>query len=155
MTTDLYNQLYCLAPDGHGIETFSLGVQNSCSLVFTEVAQRVGAKKYYNYFKAFGFAAKTDIDITSESASLYASWNDFNDIITLSNYSVGQDFRITPIQLITAVSVIANGGYLLKPYLVREFADSYNNIVKTIEPKVIRKVISDETSRQVCEILKN
>ena len=145
--------IHCHKRAGHGAENFVQGVQNSCNPVFISVAQNVGTEKFYDYFKAFGFTEKTGIDILGESNSVYSSWKNFNNIVTLSTYSFGQTFNVTPIQLITAVSAVANGGHLMKPHLVKEYTDNENNVVKTVEPQVVREVISSETSRQVCEIL--
>ncbi len=144
----------CHKRAGHGAEDFVQGVQNSCNPVFITVAQRVGREKFYQYFKAFGFTEKTGIDIPGESSSVYHSWQAFNqNDVTLSTYAFGQTFNITPIQLITAVSAVANGGSLMKPHLVKEFTDRDNKVVKTVEPQVMRQVISAETSKTVCEVL--
>ena len=145
----------CHRRDGHGAETFRQGVMNSCNPVFISSAQRVGTEKFYQYFKAFGFTEKTGIDVPGESGSVFASWKNFDNQVTLSVYSFGQTFNITPIQLITATAAVANGGHLMKPHLVREFTDADNNVVKTVEPEVVRDVISPETSRRVMAILED
>ncbi|MDR3206909.1 MAG: PASTA domain-containing protein [Oscillospiraceae bacterium] len=144
----------CARRAGHGAETFVQGVQNSCNPVFVEVAERVGPETFYNYFQAFGFTQKTGIDIPGESGSVYHTRKDFNTV-ALAAYAFGQTFNITPIQLITAVSAVANGGNLMKPHLVKGFTDSEGNLVKTVEPETVRQVISAETSKQVCEILES
>ena len=145
--------IHCHKRGGHGLLTFVEGVQNSCNPTFIAVAQRVGTEKFYEYFKAFGFTEKTGIDIPGESKGKSHSWKDFDNLVTLSTYAFGQTFTVTPIQLVTAVSAVANGGYLMKPHLIREYTDASNNVVQTVEPEVVREVISRETSRQVCEIL--
>ncbi|MCL2747961.1 MAG: penicillin-binding transpeptidase domain-containing protein [Oscillospiraceae bacterium] len=145
--------IHCHRLSGHGDETFVSGMQNSCNPVMITVAQRVGTEKYYEYFKAFGFTEKTGIDLPGESKGVHHTWSAFDNLVTLSTYSFGQTFTLTPIQLVTAVSAIANGGNLMKPHVVRALVDAKGNVVKSFEPEVVRKVISQETSKQLCSIL--
>lgn len=146
--------IHCHKRAGHGAENFVEGVQNSCNPVFITVALRVGRQKFYEYFKAFGLTEKTGVDLPGESGSVYHSWASFNqNDVSLATYAFGQNFRITPIQLITAVSAVANGGKLMKPHIVRELVDAQGNVAKSVEPEVVRQVISEETSKTVCDIL--
>ncbi len=143
----------CHKNSGHGTETFVEGVQNSCNPVFVTVGLRVGTEKFYDYMKAFGFMEKTGVDLPGESGSVYHDWATFNqNDVSLATYSFGQNFTITPIQLITAVSAVANGGYLMKPQIIKQFTDSSGNTT-LVQPKVVRQVISNETSKQACDIL--
>ncbi|MGI6778149.1 MAG: penicillin-binding transpeptidase domain-containing protein [Acetivibrionales bacterium] len=135
----------------HGQETFREGVYNSCNPVFVRVAQDLGIDRFYNYVRAFGFYDRTGIDLPGEPKS-----GDFHKEpkeIDMAVASFGQRFTITPIQLITAYTAIANGGNMMKPRLVKELTDSKGNIVKKFEPEVIRKVISKQTSDTLRDIL--
>ncbi|MDR0381192.1 MAG: PASTA domain-containing protein [Oscillospiraceae bacterium] len=148
--------IHCHKLSGHGEESFLQGVQNSCNPVFITVAQRVGQTRFYDYFRAFGFTEKTGVDLPGESGSVFHSRDAFHeDTVALSTYAFGQTFNITPIQLITAVSAVANGGNLMKPHIVRELVDDQGRVVRSIQPEIVRQVISAETSRTVCEILES
>lgn len=156
--------IHCWKSIGHGTQTFAKAFQNSCNPAFVKIAQTIGYKDYYDYFNAFGFTEKTGIDLAGESAPIrgvhYHTWDVFSNprlgaLVTLSTYGFGQTFKITPIQLITAVSSVVNGGYLMKPYIVGAYADSSGNITKTVEPTVVRQVISEATSKKMCTLLES
>ena len=147
--------VHCHKKAGHGEENFEQGLQNSCNPVFMELAQSIGKNKFYKYFEAFGFTQKTGIDLAGEVSSLYhTDINQFNET-ELSVYSFGQTFKITPIQLITAVSAVANGGNLLKPHVVKALVDDEGNTVKEYAPEIVRQVNSAETSETIMQYLAN
>ncbi len=148
--------LNCWNTAGHGSETLTQAAMFSCNVAFVTIGMQIGAERFYDYLRAFGLFEQTGIDLTGESDSLWWSEDVFFDEANLSQLaaaSFGQTFTITPIQLITAVSAVANGGYLMKPYLVQEVLDEDGGIVSQTEPTVVRQVISEETSRLCCEIL--
>lgn len=134
----------------HGEVSFAEGVYNSCNPVFVKVAQSLGIDRFYSYVKAFGFYDKTGISLPGESKGMFHATPTETDMAAAS---FGQRFTITPMQLITSYTAIANGGKLMKPRLVRELTDSEGNIVKKFEPEVIRPVISKKTSETLREIL--
>lgn len=146
----------CWKSGGHGAETLAQSVMNSCNVAFVQIGQSVGAQSFYEYARAFGFFDKTGIDLPGEAGSLWWSDEVFCDEQNRSQLaaaSFGQTFTITPIQLITAVSAVANGGYLMRPYLVSDVLDEDGNTVRHTEPTVVRQVISEQTSALCCEIL--
>ncbi|MGI5936570.1 MAG: penicillin-binding transpeptidase domain-containing protein [Oscillospiraceae bacterium] len=157
----------CWRSGGHGSQTLTQAMQHSCNVALVNIGLRVGARTFYKYAEAFGFfdranspdvtpTGKTGIDLGGESGSLWWSQNVFyneQNLSQLAAASFGQTFNITPVQLITAVSAVCNGGYLMKPYVVKEVVDSDGNIVMKNEPTVVRQVISKETSKTMCEIL--
>lgn len=147
-------QIHCAERDGHGSETFKDGVKNSCNPVFIEVGQRVGIEKFKKYYKAFGFNDKTGFDLPGEASGVFYSDDQFN-IVELATSSFGQGPKVTPLQLISAVSAIANGGNLMKPHVVKELTDSEGNVVQKVEPTVVRQIVSEETSETVRELLEN
>ena len=147
-------EIHCAERSGHGAQTFRDGVKNSCNPVFIEVGQRVGIDLFKKYYEAFGFRDKTGFDLPGEASGVFYSDDQFN-IVELATASFGQGPKITPLQLISAVSAVANGGTLMKPHLVRHFTDENGTIVKTVEPTVVRQVVSEETSKTVCELLEN
>lgn len=157
----------CWKTAGHGQQTLTQAVQHSCNVAFIQIGQLVGAEKFYQYCEGFGFltlsqnrdatpSAKTGIDMSGESGSIWWSQNTFEDPqnkTQLAAASFGQTFNITPLQLITAVSACVNGGDLMKPYVVSRITDGAGNVVEENEPTMVRKVISEETSAQVRKIL--
>ena len=145
----------CWSKGGHGQEDFLHAVYNSCNPVFVKTALDLGINKFYEYFEMFGFREKTGIELLGEPSAdeLKAVQHTDPKEIDLAVSSFGQRFQITPIQLITAYSAIANGGNLMKPTIIKQITDSEGNIIKKFEPQVIRKVISEETAREICSIL--
>ncbi|WP_042271529.1 stage V sporulation protein D [[Clostridium] dakarense] len=138
----------------HGAQSFKQGVQNSCNPVFVEVASRLGVKKMYDYIEAFGFTEKTGIDLPGEAKGIL--YNEKNvGPVELATMSFGQSISVTPVQLITAISAIANDGKLMQPRVVKGYTDNKGNIVEKIEPKVVRQVISEETSKKMMPIIES
>ena len=148
--------LNCWNTGGHGSETLTEAIMNSCNVALVGIGQAVGAERFYEYARAFGLFEKTGIDLQGESGSIWWDEETFFDPYNQSQLaaaSFGQTFTITPLQLITAVSAAVNGGNLMQPYVVGEILDSEGNTVQKREPTVIRQVVSEETSTHVCEIL--
>ena len=134
----------------HGTETFAEGVYNSCNPVFVRIAQALGVQKFYKYVRAFGFYDPTGIDLPGEVNGIIHSKPTEVDMAAAS---FGQRFTITPIQLITAYTAVANNGKLMKPRLIKEITDNKGNVVEKFDPKVIRNVISEKTSETLRQIL--
>ncbi|HSQ88062.1 stage V sporulation protein D [Romboutsia sp.] len=135
----------------HGEQTFKQAVQNSCNPVFVEVGSRLGVSKMYDYIEAFGFMDKTGIDLPGEAKGIL--YNEKNvGPVELATISFGQSISVTPIQLITAISSIANEGNLMEPRVVKAYTDNQGNIVEEIAPTVVRQVISQETSKEMMDI---
>ena len=157
----------CWKIQGHGSQTLTQSLQHSCNVAFINIGLKVGAERFYDYCEAFGFfnaatdpndrlTGKTGIDMQGESGSIWWSKNVFcdpNSLSQLAAASFGQTFNITPLQLITAVSACANGGKLMKPYIVKETINPDGTSASKTEPTVVRQVISEETSKTVCEML--
>ena len=143
-------KIRCHKREGHGSETFVQGVENSCNPVFMELGLRIGGEKFQEYFKAFGFTRKTGVELIGESGSIY--YRNKMSETDIATSSFGQGFSITPIQLITAVSAVVNGGDLMKPHIVKEIRNK-SGILKSYQPEVVNKVISKETSDMMKTIL--
>lgn len=147
------HDINCWKAGGHGAETFRQGVYQSCNPVFVKTGQLIGIDRFFRYVRNFGFMEKTGITLNGEpSADQYQWWAKPTEI-DLAVASFGQRFTISPLQLVTAYSAIANGGNLLKPILVKQISDSEGNVIEKAEPQVIRKVISKQTSDTLREIL--
>ena len=159
--------LKCWKTTGHGSQNLTQAIQHSCNVALVQIGQLVGARTFYKYAEAFGFlnltnnvdsnlTAKTGIDMSGESGSIWWSQNTFYDPENLSQLaaaSFGQTFTITPLQLITAVSACVNGGYLMKPYVVKSVVNSDGEAVVSNSPTVVRQVVSEQTSATVRQIL--
>lgn len=138
----------------HGSETFVKGVQNSCNVVFATLAQRLGVEKLYKYIHAFGFGERTGIILPGEAPGIVMPEKNVGPVELATN-SFGQGIAVTPLQMITAVSAIANGGKLIQPQIVKSIVSSNGDIVKEFKPHVIRQVISEKTSATMRQILES
>ncbi len=144
----------CANRNGHGAQTFVQGVQNSCNPVFIEVGARVGRTTFMKYVKGFGFREKTGIELPGETDGIFHAAENFKEI-DLATSSFGQSFNVTPLQMVTMVSAVANGGKLMKPHLVKQLVDENGNVIEEYKPQVVRQVISEETSQTMCKILES
>ena len=142
----------CHKRTGHGAETFTQAVQNSCNPVFITFGQQLGATTFSKYFEAFGLGEKTGIDLPGEALPSYHKLQNMG-ITELASSSFGQTFKVTPIQMVTAISAAVNGGYLVQPHIVNEIIDSNGNIVKSTDKIVKRQVISAETSNTIRTVM--
>ena len=137
---------------GFGHLTFAEGICRSSNVVFMQVGQRLGPERFFKYFSAFGLTQKTGIDLPGESRSLYYTADQLNPV-ELATSSFGQSNTVTPIQMLTAVAAVANGGYIVQPHVVSQIIDDSGNIIKTVDTSPKRQVISNETSKRMCAIL--
>lgn len=142
----------CHKNSGHGTETLIQAFQNSCNPVFITFGQLLGVDTFSKYFDAFGLTKATGIDLPGEAGSIYHSSENMG-LVELASTSFGQTFKVTPIQLVTAISAAVNGGYLLQPHVVDKILDSNGNVVKTVETVQKRQVISQATSEKICSLL--
>jgi len=147
-------KIYCWKTAGHGSETLRNALMNSCNPAMMQLAKRIGATKLYEYFDAFGFLGKTGIATSGETTGYF--W-DLEDVgpIELATMSFGQRFKITPLQLITAVSSVANDGKLMKPRIVKELKNGDTNTVTIIEPEEVRSIISKTTADTMLDLLES
>ena len=147
----------CWDSAGHGIQTLEQALCNSCNPAFMQMGvDLLGREKFYNYYVGFGFSEKTGIDLPGESEDVFFNKKDQPagmDMMDLAVASFGQNFKITPIQMVTACAAIANKGKLMQPYVVQQVVDSNGNVVKNTEPEVKRQVISESVAKQMCSIL--
>lgn len=142
------------SPRSHGAETFVQGVQNSCNPVFMEVAERIGASKFYDYMIKFGFKSKTNIDLPGEAVGILHNKNNIGPV-ELATMSFGQSFQITPMQLLSAGAAAVNGGYKVTPHFGKEIIDDEGNVITTFEYDKGEQIISTETSERLKKILES
>ena len=138
----------------HGSESLRLGLMNSCNPVFIGLGQKMGVKTYYQYLNKFRLLNKTGIDLPGEANSIFLAEEKAGPV-ELATISFGQRFEITPIQLVTAVSAIANGGKSIAPRVVKQIVNSETGEIKDIEAKSNGDVISKETSEKVLSMMES
>ena len=136
----------------HGSESLRQALMNSCNPVFIGLGQQIGVSKYYDYLEKFGLLRKTGIDLPGEASSIFLKEEKVGPI-ELATISFGQRFEITPLQMITAVSTIANNGTYVKPRIVKEIIDSQTGEVREIPIEEIKNVISKETASDVLSMM--
>ena len=144
-------------PRSHGTLPFRDAFANSCNPTFVQLAGKIGAQLFSKYYVGFGFTNKTGVDLYGEpsvSSSLYYDPETMKPV-DVATSSIGQTFKVTPLQMATALCAVANGGYLMQPYIVQKIVDSDGNVIQNTEPTVKRQVISADTSKRMCAMLEN
>ena len=142
----------CNQRSGHGPLTFTQALIESCNPSFIDMGQRMGIETFVEYFESFGMSEKTGIDLPGEQKSITYNAETMTETSLASN-SFGQTFKITPIQMITAVATAVNGGQLVQPHIVSKLVDDDGNVVKDLTPEPKRQVISEEVSEMICNML--
>lgn len=145
-------KIRCARTSGHGAETFETGIMNSCNPVFIELGERLGVDNYFKYLKQFGLLTKTNIDLPGEAATIMHQKENVGPV-ELATMSFGQSFQITPIQLLTTVSSIINGGTRVTPHFGAEVRDEAGNLVETLTYDTYEGVCSTETSETMQYLL--
>ena len=142
----------CSNKAGHGHQTLIEAVGHSCNPAFVNIGLSVGTDRFYDYMEAFGLMEPTGVDLQGDVGGIFAARERFTTL-DLACYAFGQNYNITPLQIITAQAACINGGYLYTPYVVEKELDGDGNVVKQHDSTPIRQVISEETSAQVREML--
>ena len=145
-------RIRCAKTSGHGAETFETGIMNSCNPVFIELGERLGVENYYKYFKQFCLTQKTGIDLPGEAATIMHKQENVGPV-ELATISFGQSFQITPIQLVTTVSSIINGGTRITPHFGVEVRETDGTLVETFSYDKREEICSGETSETMQYLL--
>ncbi len=148
----LGQKIKCHKIQGHGSLTFVQGIQQSCNPWLMRLGQRLGEDTFYEYLRAFGYLEKTGIDLPGEGKSVVAKKDAFTEL-DLAIYAFGQNFNVTLIQQITAVSAVANGGYLVTPHMISSITDENGTVISTYDAAAKRQVVSEDVCKTVAEIL--
>ncbi|MEE1305890.1 MAG: penicillin-binding transpeptidase domain-containing protein [Agathobacter sp.] len=138
-------RIRCHKTQGHGSQTFVEAIENSCNPVFIDIGQRIGIDRYCDYFRKFGLQKKTGIDLPGESKTIMHKKENMGQV-ELATVAFGQSFQITPIQLITTVSSLINGGYRVTPHLADKVINSSGKVCKTFEHPMEQQVCQKKTS---------
>lgn len=144
--------IHCHKREGHGTVTYARGLQQSCNPTLMQAAMRIGRETFYKYFIDFGYGDVTGIDLPNEAATYYHSFSDFSNV-SLAVYSFGQTYKTTPMQQLTAISAVANGGKLVTPHLLKEVTDEDGNVIKSYGTNVKRQVVSADVCKTIADIL--
>jgi len=149
------HRIKCWKAGGHGSESFLNVVENSCNPGFIAMGERLGKDSLFSYIKKFGFGSKTGIDLPGEGNGILFSLNKVGPL-ELATTAFGQGVSVTPIQQVMAMSAVANGGLLMKPYVVQQVVNAATDtVVSNTQPTVVRRVISEQTSLQVRQALES
>ena len=141
-------KIKCWKLIGHGSQSMVDGLCNSCNSVFVDLSLRLGKDKMYEYFEKFGFGNKTNVDFSGESAGIVMD-KDTAKKVDLARMGFGQAIAVTPLQQITALSSVMNGGTLMQPYFVSKISNSYTSYYKEFSSTPVRKVVSTDTSKSI------
>lgn len=139
---------------GHGTQNFRMALVNSCNPAFVDIGKRLGPDLFFKYFQAFGLTQRTGIDLPGEGDSSYYNASQLGTV-SLASSSFGQSNAITPIQLVTAVSAVVNGGYVVTPHLVKDILDENGNVIYSTPTEVKRQAISEETSALMRDMMES
>lgn len=146
-------RIRCAKTTGHGAETFETGIMNSCNPVFIEIGERLGTDRFFHYFKQFGLLSKTGVDLPGEAATIMHKKENVGPV-ELATISFGQSFQITPMQLLTTVSSIINGGDRITPHFGVAVKDENGELVETLQYKTTEAICTAETSETMRYLLK-
>ena len=146
--------IHCANTAGHGSQSLRQALQNSCNPAFIQLGQKIGIPTLYKYFRAYGFFEKTGIETAGEAKGIFHD-EDNASLVDLATTSFGQRFTITPLQMITAVSAIANDGNLMQPRIVKEVTNTDTGSITTVEPRKVRQVISSQTSKEMLSMMES
>lgn len=145
-------KIRCWSTKSHGYQTLKEALANSCNPAYMQLGKRIGVDTYYKYFEAFGLFNKTGISLPAEQNSIFFDKNSVKPI-NLATMSFGQRFKITPLQLITAVSALANNGVLVKPQIVSKTVNKDTGAITTTQTEEVRRVVSKETAESVIDMM--
>lgn len=147
-------RLNCWKPGGHGSQTFIEALENSCNPVFASLALRLTKERFYKYISAFGFGEVTGVNFPGESGGLLKPLSAVKNV-ELATIGFGQGITVTPLQMVMGVAAIANGGYLLKPHLIKEIRSPQGEVKERFQRQVVRQVISSNTSYLMRQLLES
>lgn len=146
--------IHCANTAGHGSQSLRQALQNSCNPAFIQLGQKIGIPTLYKYFRAYGLFDKTGIATAGEAKGIFHDEENAS-LVDLATTSFGQRFTITPLQMITAVSAIANDGNLMQPRIVKEIKNTDTGSITNVEPKKVRQVISSQTSKEMLSMMES
>lgn len=152
---DRESTLHCWKDGGHGYETLSKALQNSCNIAFADIGIALGGGALYDYIDAFGLLERTGVDMSGEATGVFHTRAKLMENAQLTTVAFGQSVKPTPIQMVRAIAAVVNGGYVLQPYVVSEVLDENGNVIEKHGKTVIRQAISSDTSKLMCRLIRS
>ena len=146
------HDIHCWKREGHGVQNFPDAIKNSCNPAFMTIGERLGADNFIKYVNGFNLIAPTGIDLPGEAKGLFFK-RDQMGIAEVATTSFGQGFEVTPIQMVSALAAVANGGKYMKPHVVKELTDSEGKVIQQFNSEFSRQIISEETAKRLCGYL--
>ena len=146
------HNIHCWKTNGHGTQTFADAIKNSCNPAFMEIGDRIGADAFIKYVNGFNLVHPTGIDLPGEADGLFFARKNMG-VAEIATTSFGQGFEVTPIQMVTAIAAVANGGKYMKPHVVKALTDSDGRVVQQFEPVFSKQIISEATASKLCTYL--
>lgn len=146
--------IHCWKHGGHGSQSFREVVENSCNTGFVTVGLKLGSEPFYKYLDAFGLGRPTNIDLPGEAKGIVINKNQVKPI-NIATMSMGQSIAVTPIQLLTAVSAVANDGLRTRPQIVREVRDKAGNVVRGFQPDIVERIVDTDTAKEIQNVLES
>ena len=146
--------IHCWKAGGHGSQTFQEVVENSCNVGFVNAGLKLGSDSFYKYLDAFGMGQLTNIDLAGEAKGIIIKKSKVQPL-DIATMSMGQSIAVTPIQLITALSAVANDGQRLRPQIVREVRTKDGEIIRGFQPDIVSQVIDKQTAQEVKKVLES
>ncbi|MBR3941856.1 MAG: hypothetical protein IKJ55_00730, partial [Clostridia bacterium] len=146
------HDIHCWKTAGHGTQTFAEAIKNSCNPAFMAIGDRIGASNFVKYANGFNLVQPTNIDLPGEAKGIFFKKENMG-IVEVATTSFGQGFEVTPIQMISAISAVANGGKYMKPHMVKALTDSEGRVVQQINPEFVKQIISKDTAEKLCMYL--
>ena len=143
----------CHKLSGHGIQTIEDAIANSCNVALMQMAETIGVEDFVKYQSIFGFGETTGIDLPGEAEGLLFSAEDMKQI-DLATSSFGQSFTVTATQMVAGFSSLINGGNYYEPHIVKQIQDENGNIIENKDPVLLKKTISEETSKTLREYMR-
>ncbi len=144
----------CWSPVPHGSQSLREALEHSCNPAFMQLGQKVGARKLYKYFDAFGFFDRVGSNIAAANPGIFTDLEDVGPV-ELATMSFGQRFSISPLQLITAVSAITNDGIYVRPRIIKQIENTDTGTIETVETENLRQVVSKETSEKIKDMMES
>lgn len=144
--------LHCWSDRDHGIQTVKEAVGNSCNPAHAKIASMMGKETFYKYLNLYGITGTTGVDYPGETGSIMYNVENVGPV-ELATMGYGQSIAVTPIQILSAINAIGNGGDLLQPHYVKALTDAEGNVVQEFEPTVVRKILSEDTARQMRDVM--
>lgn len=147
-------RIACWRAQPHGVQTLRQALMNSCNPAFMQLGKRIGIQTLYKYYEAFGLFDSTNSGLYGEQSSIFQNIDKVGPV-ELATMSFGQRLNVTPLQMITAISCVANDGKLMKPRIVKEITNTDTGSVTEVQPTEVRQVVSKQTSQEVKSMMES